>query len=555
MLKNIQEIQSLATKYSKQQLGRMVQMGVLDPQKAMMAGMMRDRIAKEDMQPPTSTVAQDTLGIPAVAQQMPPQMPPQGAPAGPPQMPPQGAPAAPPMMAASGGLTNLPADNVGNYAGGGIVAFAAGSKDPVKEDSGFMFPEGSLAGKFQRNLLPGQESAAARANKELQYIEQRLLDPNISAAERMRLEQGRAVLTQRTNESYPSEGLRGGATFTRPDSAPPTFTDARQAPAAAPEASSVEVPSASPKPASLPNIQRPTIDTSTFEDKVAKATPNLPTLDKTEAKDVATLGRERRAAYAAEGYNPEMFNEMIAGIEKKKGKMADEKDIAVGEAIMQAGLKLMGARKGQEFQALSEGAQEGLKTYQNAAKDLRARQERLDDRMETLRIADAQARRTGAESDITRRDKIAEQVQADNRAVYQAQSQAATQAVQAAVNMTNNDKTVMASMFATETAANTQLRIAQINAQTQREYTQAFKAQGLQDSQIKNIMGTASEIYKAALAKNPTADETQTWAAALQQAASGYASVAPMVGRTMPGPAPAAPKLGKDELKKMYNLQ
>jgi hypothetical protein len=550
MLKNIQEIQSLATEYSKQQLGRMVQMGVLDPQKAMMAGMMRDRIAKEDMQPPTSTVAQDTLGIPAVAQQMPPQMPPQGAPAGPPQMPPQGAPAAPPMMAASGGLTNLPADNVGSYAGGGIVAFAGGSEKAVKEDSGFMFPEGSLAGKFQRNLLPGQESAAARANKELQYIEQRLLDPNISAAERMRLEQGRAVLAQRTNESYPSEGLRGAATFTKPD--------ARQAPPAAPaapEASSVEVPSASPRPASLPNIQRPTIDTSTFEEKVAKATPNLPALDKTEAKDVATLGRERRAAYAAEGYNPEMFNEMIAGIEKKKGKMADEKDIAVGEAIMQAGLKLMGARKGQEFQALSEGAQEGLKTYQNAAKDLRARQERLDDRMETLRVADAQARRTGAESDITRRDKIAEQVQADNRAIYQAQSQAATAGVQAAVNMTNNDKTVMASMFATETAANTQMRIAQINAQTQREYTQAFKAQGLQDSQIKNIMGTASEIYKAALAKNPTADETQTWAAALQQAASGYASVAPMVGRTMPGPAPAAPKLGKDELKKMYNLQ
>jgi hypothetical protein len=550
MLEDIEEIRSLAFKYTKEQLGRLVQMNMIDPQTAMAAGFARDRIAKEDMKPPTTTVFQDTLGLPAVAQQMPPQMPPQGAPAGPPQMPPQGAPAAPPMMAASGGLTSLPADNVGSYAGGGIVAFADGSKDPIKEDSRFMFPEGSLAGKFQRNLLPGQESAAARANKELQYIEQRLLDPNISAAERMRLEQGRAVLTQRTNESYPSEGLRGAATFTKPD--------ARQAPPAAPaapEASSVEVPSASPRPASLPNIQRPTIDTSTFEEKVAKATPNLPALDKTEAKDVATLGRERRAAYAAEGYNPEMFNEMIAGIEKKKGKMADEKDIAVGEAIMQAGLKLMGARKGQEFQALSEGAQEGLKTYQNAAKDLRARQERLDDRMETLRIADAQARRTGAESDITRRDKIAEQVQADNRAVYQAQSQAATQAVQAAVNMTNNDKTVMASMFATETAANTQLRIAQINAQTQREYTQAFKAQGLQDSQIKNIMGTASEIYKAALAKNPTADETQTWAAALQQAASGYASVAPMVGRTMPGPAPAAPKLGKDELKKMYNLQ
>jgi hypothetical protein len=289
MLEDMEKIRSLAFKYTKEQLGRLVQMNMIDPQTAMAAGFARDRIAKEDMKPPTTTVFQDTLGLPAVAQQMPPQMPPQRAPAGPPQMPPQGAPAAPPMMAASGGLTNLPADNVGNYAGGGIVAFAAGSKDPVKEDSGFMFPEGSLAGKFQRNLLPGQESAAARANKELQYIEQRLLDPNISAAERMRLEQGRAVLTQRTNESYPSEGLRGGATFTRPDAASPTFTDARQAPAAAPAASSVEVPSASSKPASLPNIQRPTIDTSTFEEKVAKATPNLPALDKTEAKDVATL--------------------------------------------------------------------------------------------------------------------------------------------------------------------------------------------------------------------------------------------------------------------------
>jgi hypothetical protein len=111
----IQEIQALAFKYSKAQLANMVQMGMLDPQKATMAGFMRDRIAKEDMKPPTTTVAQDALGI-APPQEQP--MPPQGQP-----MPPQGAPM--PEMA---GLESLPAGNVGEYAGGGIVAFDDGGE-------------------------------------------------------------------------------------------------------------------------------------------------------------------------------------------------------------------------------------------------------------------------------------------------------------------------------------------------------------------------------------------------------------------------------------------
>jgi hypothetical protein len=122
----IDEVRELATKYSKPELQRMVQMGVVEPQKAVMAGMMIDRIAKSVMQPPQTTVAQDVLGMsPTAAQgQIPPQMP-QG------QMPPQ----MPPQMAADGGimgalpysdgLAALPA-NIPDYAGGGIVAFAEG---------------------------------------------------------------------------------------------------------------------------------------------------------------------------------------------------------------------------------------------------------------------------------------------------------------------------------------------------------------------------------------------------------------------------------------------
>lgn len=129
----IQEIQALALKYSKPQLASMAQSGLIDTQKAVLAAMMRDRISKEDAKPPTTTVAQDVMGL------QPPQMAqPQGMPQQPQQMaqaalqarPQMGAPAVPvpetPVeMAATGGLTSIPIQSE-DYAGGGIVAFAKG---------------------------------------------------------------------------------------------------------------------------------------------------------------------------------------------------------------------------------------------------------------------------------------------------------------------------------------------------------------------------------------------------------------------------------------------
>jgi hypothetical protein len=133
----IHEIQSLALKYSKPQLAQMAQSGLIDTQKAVLAAMMRDRIAKEDMKPPTTTVAQDALGLqPPQMAQLAPQAPP--TPIEPPQqasqmgMPAEAVSEEPTQMAASGGLTSLPTGDVGNYAGGGIVAFAKGGDTPYK---------------------------------------------------------------------------------------------------------------------------------------------------------------------------------------------------------------------------------------------------------------------------------------------------------------------------------------------------------------------------------------------------------------------------------------
>lgn len=162
----IEKIRELAFKYSKKQLGNLVQLGMVDPQEATLAGFMRDRIAKEDTQPPTTTVVQDTLGLPAVAAAQQPPMPPQ------PQMP-QGAPApapeeAPPMMAASGGLASLPADNVGNYAGGGIVAFDEGGEVPRYKDGKLIdkeFRSGNPAEANQARLKIFQDELAEEQRK------------------------------------------------------------------------------------------------------------------------------------------------------------------------------------------------------------------------------------------------------------------------------------------------------------------------------------------------------------------------------------------------------
>lgn len=116
----MEEIKNLALKYSSKQLGNLVAMGQLDIRKATLAGQMRKRIAQQELEPPKTTVAQDTLqpqpqpqmaGLGAAAGQPMPPRPPQG---GVNQVP------VPPQMfkAAQGGI-------VGYRAGGSSVSLVA----------------------------------------------------------------------------------------------------------------------------------------------------------------------------------------------------------------------------------------------------------------------------------------------------------------------------------------------------------------------------------------------------------------------------------------------
>lgn len=161
----IQSPESLAKEYggNKQKIAKAVQLGILDPTAAVLAGMFIDRVrnAAQEEQGPQTTVAQQVLGGQ-------PPAPPQGPPPGPPQAGLQAAAPAPMRLAYGGqvGVSNnqLPApamergldgipipDNMFDYAGGGMVAFAdgggvqrfaAGSVNPIVPSGSSTFSYG-----------------------------------------------------------------------------------------------------------------------------------------------------------------------------------------------------------------------------------------------------------------------------------------------------------------------------------------------------------------------------------------------------------------------------
>jgi soluble lytic murein transglycosylase-like protein len=836
MLREMQEIKDLAIKYSKADLGRMVQLNLLDPQKAMMAGMMIQRIEQQNAKPPQTTAIQDVLGLPAVAAAQPAQ--PQMAQAPQPQMPPQGAPAPQPtMMAAEGGLTTIPADNIGEYAGGGIVAFDEGGEvpgyatggtppglfdalvqaesrgkqsavsskgargvaqlmpgtmrdpgygiTPVKDDSeeenrrvgreylsvmlkkykgnidnalaaynwgpgnvdkhlrkyGELTPEklpketrnyipkvknflaqqergrseptrvaareatdgvmdmpalrsrsgvpSLLRGPLERitNLLPsagaeefseatmdvpagrmmqanyaeggiasfkdggldmpvdlqtpfdmsggnrtvygttttdafrptseaeptssvfgrmfsgvleGPSGARERYSAQQGVLErQRALRMRLqqlegygfaqqtraqqAEAEQIRKElsalEGQLRTAARTQtaappqSAVPAAGIRaeppqtqaypvkGGFETVAPDQFPlqsATEMGARRregfAPAQnlPPVAGAPEAEGGKPTP-SMPNIAPPNLKGTSFEDYVARTTPKVGKLDVTQTKDLKTLGAERRQAEVDEGLDPDMFSKIIKGIEEKKGKAASEKDAALGLGIMKAGFKLMGSRKGQEFQTLSEGAQEGLNDYAKAVERVKDRQDKYDERIEQLRMADAQAKRTGLQSDIARRDRLEERAQVDKTALFNAENAAANAGVQAAATLSSNDQNRLVDIWKTEKTTGAQKYAVDMQAKVQSELNEVYRMGMLQANQAKIVMDAANDF----IAKNAALPAYMKDPAKLKNDAVAYAyemagnlGILPK-GATVPQPR----QFTKDELNRMYNLQ
>lgn len=165
----IQSPEDIAKEYggNKQRIAQAAQIGLLDPTAAVLAGMFIDRMrgAQSQEQAPQQTVAQQVLapqpaapagaglGATPQAAQLAAAYPADGAP---PPIPGPSMPQQEPVMAAGGGLMALPVDDYlfePSYNSGGIVAFAAGSDEPVQG-------EGIVSQREMRRLM---DKAMARA--------------------------------------------------------------------------------------------------------------------------------------------------------------------------------------------------------------------------------------------------------------------------------------------------------------------------------------------------------------------------------------------------------
>ena len=263
----IQEIQKLATSYSKAQLRQMAQRGLIDPTKAVMAGMMIDRIQKQNMQPPPQTVADEVLGAPPAPQAMP-------------QMPQQA------------GVTAIPSGLPAEMAGGGIVAFADGGDI-------YDYADGGVVGYAKGDLI----NAADTVRRSGMSPEQ---------------------LAQMFASSGPS------------------------APAAPPATPPEREPIVMPGGYRLRDYEMPE--------------------QRTYAGELKRIQEEEKAAGID---TAELLRGMRDEEKARREELKVRKDQAFGNALIMGGFGLLGARKGEEFEALSTVGRQGLMQYNAAMKDIR----------------------------------------------------------------------------------------------------------------------------------------------------------------------------------------
>lgn len=445
----IDEIRELATKYSKPELARMVQMGVIDPQRALMAGMMIDRIAKSAIEPPQSTVAQDVL------QQQPTAA--QG------QIP-EGIMGAPSAPAPSEGVAALPS-GMANMAGGGIVAFAEGGDTDVPgyKDQGLVDarrdPAMRISSEEQRRR--DLNWALPIRMRELQEA-RKLGDPAaIAAAERqVRLITGEKPTA--TGGVYSLFPAAGAATMDASVKAPAGDVDYFQDPFGAPSYTvepnilKEKVEKGKPYDPSLRGAifgyeqvepKAPSVAPKAAEVKPAEVKPETPVTkdaEKVEPKKGSKIEppaaieaqqikvpeqkilkdeiNQVREAYREAGVDVDMYKNMMTELKEKKASLGERKNQALGFALLSLGVGLAGARQGQEFKVLGEEGQKSLGLYMNSMEKIIDNEQQLDALNRQLAMAENNFKRTGADSALAQvraRQERIDQIEAKNAELRQ----------------------------------------------------------------------------------------------------------------------------------------
>ena len=461
----IQSPEALAKEYggNKQKIAKAVQLGILDPTAAVLAGMFIDRIrnAAKEEQMQQSTVAQQVLGG------QPPR-PPQGPPPGPPpQAGLQAAAPAPMRMAYGGqvgvsnnqvpapamerGLDGIPIpDNMFDYAGGGMVAFGSGGDVQRFAPGGQMelFPELDRFGQPKPGLstaarptgttfaqaFPGASATPAAAapsmfSRGLSFLGRMVpgaqalfgMDSlNSNEAETLAVLKHLYKLgytQEQINAMKPEEAKRIAIANKPPQETFPQATPQSQtqpavdktagdkpAPPKAPPTEPATPAAAPAKPADLGPVPMLSSARSaaegTLQAEGGKDIPTVPTLEQIRAS--------RLEQQKAEGFDPNLLKDMVAENRKDIEGLPQKRQEAANLRLLEAGLAILGGASPHAFVNIGKGAEGALKGYAQDIKELDKleREYKFQDRQ--IRILQNKEAIEFTKADQTRLDKAIE---------------------------------------------------------------------------------------------------------------------------------------------------
>ena len=193
--------------------------------------------------------------------------------------------------------------------------------------------------------------------------------------------------------------------------------------------------------------------------KFREYAPQQPTDIKTE------IGKEREALQEA-GVDLDLYKRMREEESGRKEELSKRREEAKGEALLMAGLGLMGARKGQEFQALSEVGRQAVQQYSGALREIRDTEKDIKKTQRELMFAEDRAKRDMSGKALGRvqakQDKL-DDLQTRQTDQY---NKAAEKASDLFITKYGIDENAKKSLEVAKTSGEYQIKVAQIHAAT-----------------------------------------------------------------------------------------
>ena len=393
----IQSPESLAKEYggNKQKIAKAVQLGILDPTAAVLAGMFIDRVrnAAQEEQGPQTTVAQQVLGG------QPPAPP--GPPPGPPQAGLQAA-APPPMRMAYGGQVGvsnnqLPApamergldgipipDNMFDYADGGMVAFGSGG-DVQRFAAGSVSYVGKTPQELRMLLQAAQSmpDGPEKANA-IQAIQAQL--PNAMALE-----------TASSNVAGPT------APAAAPTATPPSTGGGMRG-------SGIKLPDVLYQLNQPIDIPKP--DYAALQTQAKEMYPDV----NIAAPDRDRIATEQLEAAKKFGYDPNLTATQKTEYETEREGLKTQRKEAADMALLTAGLKILGGTSPFAAVNIGKGASEAVQEFGKDVREIQKLNIQLRRDQQALeRAANQDALQRSDKTEAAYRDALARKEAAEQK--------------------------------------------------------------------------------------------------------------------------------------------